>query len=161
RYAMAALNTAIGGGMSSRLFQQVREQRSLAYSVYSFGAGYADAGMFGVYAGCAPVKVDEVLKVCRSEMASVGEHGLGSEELERAKGQLRGGVVLGLEDPESRMARLAKADLLRGELSSIDEVIARIDAVTTDETLEVARLLLSGTPAVAVVGPFSDAGQFA
>lgn len=159
RYAMGALNAALGGGMSSRLFQEIRERRGLAYSVYSFGSGHADTGMFGVYAGCAPSKIEEVLKVCREELSTVAEYGLRADELERGKGQLRGAVVLGLEDPESRMARLAKADLLHGELSSIDDMLARIDDITLDDVRHVAGLL-AGPPAVAVVGPFDDATRF-
>lgn len=159
RHAMGVLNAALGGGMSSRLFQEVREKRGLAYSVYSFASSYADAGMFGVYAGCAPGKIDDVLKVCRDELETVAERGLTADELDRGKGQLRGSVVLGLEDPASRMSRIAKADLLHGELSSIDEVIADIDAVTLDDVRDAARLL-SGVPALAVVGPFDGPDRF-
>ncbi|MDN5852576.1 MAG: insulinase family protein, partial [Actinomycetia bacterium] len=112
RHALGVLNTAMGGGMSSRLFQEVREKRALAYAVYSFTTQYADAGMVGVYAGCAPSKVDDVLDVCRAELADIASNGLSADELERGKGQLRGGLVLGLEDPGSRMSRIAKADLL-------------------------------------------------
>jgi len=161
RHAAGVLNAALGGGMSSRLFQEVREKRGLAYSVYSYAANYADAGMVGVYAGCAPAKVDDVLALVREQLVHVADHGINADELERGKGQLRGSVVLGLEDSGSRMSRIAKADLLDGELLSIDEVLARIDAVTLDDVRELAAGLLAATPALAVVGPFDDADRFA
>ncbi|MGI8954368.1 MAG: M16 family metallopeptidase [Nocardioidaceae bacterium] len=159
RHALGVLSAAFGGGMSSRLFQEVRETRGLAYSVYSFAANYADAGMIGVYAGCAPGKVDDVLKVCRDQMTTLAGRGLSVDELERGKGQLRGAVVLGLEDPGSRMSRIGKADLMHGELDSIDEVLARIDAVTLDDVNAVAALLAT-PPTLAVVGPFDDTDRF-
>jgi predicted Zn-dependent peptidase len=160
RHASGVLHAALGGGMSSRLFQEVREKRGLAYSVYSFAASHADAGMFGVYAGCAPAKVDAVLDLVREQLLLVAERGLSPAELERGKGQVRGGVVLGLEDSGSRMSRLGKADLLHGELVSLDELLARIDAVTLDDVRELAADFLSATPSLAVVGPFDDADRF-
>ncbi|UYM04497.1 M16 family metallopeptidase [Solicola gregarius] len=161
RHALGVLNAAMGGGMSSRLFQEVREKRALAYSVYSFTNQYADAGMVGVYAGCAPSKVDDVLDVCRAELANIAAHGLTADELARGKGQLRGGLVLGLEDPASRMARIGRADLLHGELASIDGLLASIDGVTLDDVRDVAGDLLATEPALAVVGPFDDPSRFA
>ena len=130
RFALGVLNTALGGGMSSRLFQEIREKRGLAYSVYSFASQYADAGVFGVSAGCLPGKVDDVLETVRDELAKVAADGLTDEELERGKGQIKGGLVLGLEDTGSRMTRIGKAELVHGELLSIDELLDRIDAVT-------------------------------
>jgi len=159
RHAAGVLNSALGGGMSSRLFQEVREKRGLAYSVYSFAATYADTGMFGVYAGCAPSKVDAVLSLVREQLLAVAEAGISQAELDRGKGQLRGSVVLGLEDSGSRMSRIGKSDLLHGELASIAEVIARIDAVTIDEVRQVASEHLAGTPSLAVVGPFDDTSR--
>ena len=155
RYALGVLNAALGGGTSSRLFQEVRERRGLAYSVYSFAYHYADAGMFGVAVGCLPSKVDDVLSVVRTELARLGEHGLTDEELERGKGQLRGGLVLGLEDSGARMSRIAKAELLYDELPSIDEVIRRIDAVTLEDVQVLAKELVSQPETLAMVGPFS------
>ncbi|MGH1564846.1 M16 family metallopeptidase [Mumia sp. DW29H23] len=155
RHALGVLNAVLGGGMSSRLFQEIREKRGLAYSVYSFGANYADAGMLGVYAGCAPGKLGDVLKVVRDELATFAERGPSEEELERGKGQLKGSVVLGLEDPASRMSRIAKADLLNGELASLDDLLARIDDVTLDDARDVARMF-AGRPSLAVVGPFES-----
>jgi predicted Zn-dependent peptidase len=160
RHASGVLQAALGGGMSSRLFQEVREKRGLAYSVYSFAASHADAGLFGVYAGCAPAKVDAVLSLVREQLVRVAERGLTAEELERGKGQMRGGTVLGLEDSGSRMSRIGKSDLLHGELASLDEVLARIDAVTLDDVNELAAEFLGHLPSLAVVGPFDDTGRF-
>ncbi len=160
RFALGVLNVAFGGGMSSRLFQEIREKRGLAYSVFSFASHYADTGMFGVYVGCQPAKVDTVLGLCRDELADVADRGITSEELARGKGQLRGGLVLGLEDNGSRMSRLAKAELVYGELPSVGELLDDIDAVTLDDVRAVAGELLAATPAVGVVGPFADASQF-
>jgi predicted Zn-dependent peptidase len=156
RYALGVLNVAFGGGTSSRLFQEIRERRGLAYSVYSYGAHYADAGALAVAVGCLPSKVEEVLRVVREEMARLARDGLTAEEVERGKGQLRGGLVLGLEDSVSRMARIAKAELLYDELPSIDEVVRRIDAVTVDDVAGLARTLLTGRQTLAQVGPFDD-----
>ncbi|HZJ07875.1 MAG TPA: pitrilysin family protein [Nocardioidaceae bacterium] len=156
RYALGVLNAALGGGTSSRLFQEVREKRGLAYSVYSFASHYADAGMFGIALGCLPAKVGEVLTVVREELRRLAELGLTSEELERGKGQLRGSLVLGLEDSGARMSRVAKAELLYDELPSIDEVIRRIDAVTLEDVQLLAKELFSQPETLAVVGPFAE-----
>ena len=155
RYALGELNAAIGGGPSSRLFQEVRERRGLAYSVYSFAQHYSDAGAFCVGAGCLPGKLAGVLEVVRQELHDVAEHGITEEELARGKGQLRGGLVLGLEDSASRMSRIAKAELLYDELPSIDEIIRRVDVVTLDDVQTLARNLFRGPETLAVVGPGS------
>ena len=126
RYPMSVLNAVLGGGMSSRLFQEVREKRGLAYSVYSFAQGYSDAGYFGLYAGCAPAKLDQVLALMRAELERLAEHGISEDELERGVGQLRGGLVLGMEDTGSRMSRLGKAELVYGEYVGLDEALHRI-----------------------------------
>jgi predicted Zn-dependent peptidase len=160
RFALGVLNAALGGGMSSRLFQEVREKRGLAYSVYSYHAQYADTGLFGVYAGCAPRKVDEVLAICRDEVAKVAATGITVEELERGKGQLRGSLVLGLEDTGSRMSRIGKAELVYGELLSVDDVLNRIDAVTLDDVAAVSGEVLGAPPTLAVVGPFDEDRDF-
>jgi len=154
RYTLGILNAALGGGTSSRLFQEVREKRGLAYSVYSFASHYSDAGMFGVALGCLPAKTGEVLQVVRAELRKVVEEGLTFEELERGKGQLRGGLVLGLEDSGSRMSRIAKAELLYDELPSIDEVIRRIDSVTLEDVHLLAKELFSQPETLAAVTPF-------
>jgi predicted Zn-dependent peptidase len=156
RYTLGVLNAALGGGTSSRLFQEVREHRGLAYAVYSFAAHYSDAGMFGVGVGCLPSKVDDVLSVVRSELRKLAEDGITADELERGKGQLRGGLVLSLEDSGSRMSRIAKAELLYDELPSLDEVIRRVDAVTLDDVHVLAKELFSQPETLAIVGPFGD-----
>ena len=158
RFALEVLSAALGGGMSSRLFQEVREKRGLAYSVYSFTVPYADTGMFGVYAGCTPRRVDDVLDICREQLELARDKGLTAEELVRGKGQLTGGLLLGLEDTGSRMSRLAKGELLYGEHLTADEVTARVEAVTLDDVAEVAGEVLGRPRALAVIGPFGDRG---
>ena len=160
RFALGVLNAALGGGMSSRLFQEIREKRGLAYSVYSFSSQHADCGMWGIYAGCLPAKADDVLAICAEEIAKVCESGLTQEELDRGKGQLRGSIVLGLEDPASRMTRIGKSELVYPRLEPVDEILGRIDAVTLDEVREVANAILSQPKALAVVGPYDDADSF-
>ena len=157
RFALGVLNAALGGGMSSRLFQEVREKRGLAYSVYSFTSQYADTGMFGVYAGCQPAKADEVLAISREEIEKVVAHGLTDDELVRGKGQMRGQLVLGLEDPASRMSRLGKSELVYDRLEPVDEILGKIEAVTHDDVREVARHVVGPAKTLAVVGPFDDA----
>ncbi|MFM7598640.1 MAG: M16 family metallopeptidase [Actinomycetota bacterium] len=156
RYALGVLNAALGAGMSSRLFQRVREERGLAYSVYSFVSSFSDSGYTGIYAGCLPGKVNDVVRVCRETVAEVMRSGLTDEELQRGKGQVKGGVVLGQEDTGARMSRIAKGELLYAEIPSIDEVLGRIDAVGHDDVRELAGRLLSDEPTYAVIGPFDD-----
>lgn len=160
RYALGVLSAAFGGGMSSRLFQEIRERRGLAYAVFSYPASYADTGFFGIYAGCQPAKVDEVLAICRDELARVAADGITEAELERGKGQLRGGFVLGQEDTGSRMSRLGKSELVDDELRSVGETISRIDAVTLDDVRAVAADVLNGPRTLAVVGPFEEDRDF-
>ncbi|MGY2704142.1 MULTISPECIES: M16 family metallopeptidase [unclassified Nocardioides] len=153
RFALGVLNTALGGGTSSRLFQEVREHRGLAYSVFSFASHHADSGLVGVSVGCLPSKLDDVLAVVREELAKVATTGITAEELARGKGQLRGGLVLGLEDSASRMSRLGKAELVHDELLSIDEVMARVEGVTLDDVRSVAADVFTKPEILAVVGP--------
>jgi predicted Zn-dependent peptidase len=160
RFALGVLNAALGGGMSSRLFQEVREKRGLAYSVYSFSSQHADSGIWGVYAGCLPAKADEVLSICREEIAKVISGGLTDDELNRGKGQLRGSIVLGLEDPSSRMSRLGKAELVYPRLEPVDEILTAIDGVTHEDVRQIAAAVLDQPKALAVVGPFDDADTF-
>jgi predicted Zn-dependent peptidase len=160
KYALGVLNAALGGGMSSRLFQEVREKRGLAYSVYSFSSQHADTGIWGVYVGCLPAKADEVLAICRDEIAKVIDGGLTDAELDRGKGQLRGSIVLGLEDPSSRMSRLGKSELVYPNLEPVDEILAAIEAVSHDEIRAIAADVLARPKALAVVGPFDDPGAF-
>jgi predicted Zn-dependent peptidase len=153
RMALAVLHAALGGGMSSRLFQEIREKRGLAYSVYSFTSAYADTGLFGVYVGCQPRRTREVLEICRAELAQVAAHGLTDDELELGRGQVRGGLVLGLEDTGARMTRLGKSELVYGELPTVADLLGRIDAVTPDDVREVAAEVLGARPSLALVGP--------
>jgi predicted Zn-dependent peptidase len=160
RFALGVLNAALGGGMSSRLFQEVREKRGLAYSVYSFASQHADTGLWGIYAGCQPSNADEVLSICNAELAKVVESGLTDAELDRGKGQVRGGIVLGLEDPSSRMTRLGKSELVYPGLEPVDDVLAAIDAVTHDDIRAIAAEVLTKPKVLAVVGPFDDESAF-
>src|ERR1700689_2441143 len=160
RFALGVLNAAFGGGMSSRLFQEVREKGGLAYSVDSFTSQHADTGMWGVYVGCLPSKADDVLAICAEEITRVVEGGLTDAELARGKGQVRGSIVLGLEDPSSRMSRLGKSELVYPRLEPVEEVLASIDAVTHDDIRAVAADILTRPKALAVVGPFDDASAF-
>jgi len=161
RFALGVLNAALGGGMSSRLFQEVREKRGLAYSVYSFSEQHADAGTWGIYVGCLPSKADEVLAICREEVAKLVSGGLSDAELDRGKGQLRGSMVLSLEDPSSRMSRLGKSELVYPRLEPVDEVLASIEAVSHDDVMAVAAEVLTRPPVLAVVGPYDDDAPFA
>ena len=158
RFALGVLNTALGGGTSSRLFQEVRENRGLAYSVFSFSSHHADSGLVGVSVACLPNKLDDVLAVVRAELAKVASEGITAEELARGKGQLRGGLVLGLEDSGSRMSRLGKAELVYDELLSIDEVMDRVEAVTLEEVRTIAAELFAQPEVLAIVGPSAHPG---
>lgn len=158
RYAMALLTTALGGGMSSRLFQEVREKRGLAYSVYTYAQGFVDGGIFGVYVGCLPNKVRTVLDVCRTQLGDVAHHGLDPEEFIRSKGQVRGATVLGQEDTGARMTRIAKAAIHGEPLLSIPDLLDRIDAVTEGEVRDLAADMLTRVPSLAIIGPF-DRGE--
>jgi predicted Zn-dependent peptidase len=160
RFALGVLNAALGGGMSSRLFQEVREKRGLAYSVYSFNSQLADTGLWGVYVGCLPAKADEVLAICRDEIGKVVDGGITDAELDRGKGQLRGSIVLGLEDPSSRMSRLGKSELAYPRLEPVEEILTSVEAVTHDDIRAVARDVLTRPRVLAVVGPFDDADGF-
>jgi predicted Zn-dependent peptidase len=156
RPALAVLSTALGGGPSSRLFQQVREERGLAYSVYSATAGYADAGSLAVYAGCGPERLGEVATVVRGVLADVAANGLTAAERARAQGALRGGLVLGSEDTPSRMNRIGASEVDHGRQRTIAESLERISAVTDEQVAELARELLAEPLVTAVVGPFDD-----
>jgi predicted Zn-dependent peptidase len=157
RYALGVLNAALGGGMSSRLFQQVREQRGLAYSVYSAVDSYADVGSLSIYAGCSPGRLGEVAVVIGDVLADLARDGLSDTELARGKGQLRGGLVLGLEDAPSWMIRIGTAELNHGEHHTVEHELRRINAVTAEQVGELARELLRQRITAAVVGPYPHA----
>ncbi|WP_016909800.1 M16 family metallopeptidase [Streptomyces xiaopingdaonensis] len=152
RWALGVLSTALGGGMSSRLFQEIRERRGLAYSTYSFTSGFADCGLFGVYAGCRPAQVPEVLKICREELDDVASHGLSDDEVRRAIGQLAGSTVLGMEDTGALMHRIGKSELCWGEQMSVDAMLAKISAVTPDDVRAVASEVLTRRPSLSLIG---------
>ena len=156
RYAAAVLDAAVGGGMSSRLFQEIREKRGLVYSVGSALTHYAGDGAFSVYAGCSKKRVPEVLRLIRAGLDGVAADGLTSEEVARARGQLKGGMVLGLEDTGSRMSRLGKSELSYGEYLPVREVLARLDAVDEQQVREVATELFGRPTCLAVVGPYRE-----
>lgn len=156
RFAWGVLDNLLGCGTSSRLFQQVRESRGLAYSVFSYRNMYSETGDWAVYAGTAPANVPRLLEVVMTELDELVEKGATKEELERAKGATEGGMVMALEDPASRMSRLGKSELVGAEILSTDEIIARVEAVTLDEVARVAHELLAPERRVlTVLGPFS------
>jgi predicted Zn-dependent peptidase len=153
RFALGVLNNVLGGGMSSRLFQAVREERGLAYATYSYTSLFADSGTFAAYAGCAPGKAEEVVHLLRGELARAARDGVSETELERGKGMLAGSLALGLEDTGARMSRLGKGELLHDRLLSVDELRARVDRVTRQGVNDLAAELLSGPSALAAIGP--------
>ncbi|HZA40851.1 MAG TPA: pitrilysin family protein [Actinomycetota bacterium] len=157
RHALAVLDSVLGGGMSSRLFQEVREKRGLAYSVYSYRSLFADTGTFVVYAGTTPQNAETVIDIVRGEVDSIVRDGITEAELERARGHIKGSLVLSAEDPGSRMNRLGRQQLTTGEILSIDELIGKFDAVEMDDVVRVAnRVLGGGSFRVTVVGPFDE-----
>jgi len=154
RWVLGVLNTALGGGMSSRLFQEVRERRGLAYQVYSSVASYADTGHLSVYAGCQPDRLGSVAGVVHEVLGDVAREGLDDAEVARAKGQLRGSLVLGLEHPSSRMSRIGKGELSFAEYLTVEQTLEKIEAVTTEQVATLAGQLLTRPVATALVGPY-------
>jgi predicted Zn-dependent peptidase len=144
RYAAYVLNTALGGGMSSRLFQEVREKRGRVYSIYSFLSAFLDCGYFGIYAGTSPEWVDEVIEVTFNEIAKVAREGLKDEELARAKSQLKGNMLLGMESTDSRMNRLARNEIYYRRDVPLDELARQIESVTNDQVVELASSCFRG-----------------
>ena len=156
RYAMGILNTVLGGGMSSRLFQEIREKRGLAYSVYSFNQGYSDASTFGLYAGCSPAKAQEVTELMIQELEKVASSGITMDELNLAKGNIAGSLALKFETNQARMSRLASAEIVAGEFMDLDDTIARFDAVELSEVQELARDLIGRERSIVAVGDVSE-----
>ncbi|HTX00726.1 MAG TPA: pitrilysin family protein, partial [Acidimicrobiales bacterium] len=157
RFALACLNHSLGGGLSSRLFQKIREERGLAYSIVSDRSAYADAGTLAVSVGTAPERAEEVLGLVVAELDELARHGVSDAELKLAKGHLRADMVLSLEESGSRMSRIGASQLLHGEVLSVEELLARIEAVTLEEVNGLAGSLLSSRRVLAVVGPFATA----
>lgn len=155
RHALSVLMSVLGGGMSSRLFQNIREQRGLAYSVYSFSAGYRDAGLFGLYAACRPTRTAQVVELLAEELTRMGTSGIDEQELARAKGQITGSFALGLEDTSSRMGRLGTIELVHGRYTSVDETLERIGRIGVDDVRDLAARLSGGFSTRVEVGPES------
>ena len=152
RYAMGVLNTVLGGGMSSRLFQEIREKRGLAYSVYSFNQGYSDAAYFGLYAGCSPAKTAEVTRLMIAEFEKIAADGITEAELELAKGNISGSLALKFESTQARMSRLASAEIVQGQFIDLDQTFASFDAVTNDQVMALAKDLLTKERSIVAVG---------
>jgi predicted Zn-dependent peptidase len=156
RVVLGVLNSVLGGGMSSRLFQEVRERRGMAYSVYSYSVGYSDAGVFGLYAACAPAKARSVGELMLAELHRMAEHGIERDELRRAVGQLSGASALALEDSDTRMTRLGRSELTLGEFADLDESLRRLALVTPESVQELAAELAARPLSVAAVGSVDD-----
>lgn len=151
-YAMILLNNALGGGMSSRLFQEVREKRGLAYSIYSYHTAHIDSGLFTIYAGTTPKQTAEVLELIDEVLADVRDNGLHPDELRKGKEQMKGSLILGLESTSSRMTRNGKHLLMQGRTFTLDDLIEKIEAVTEDDIRGLARRIFESGYATALVG---------
>ncbi|CAB4903095.1 unannotated protein [freshwater metagenome] len=156
RYAMGVLNTVLGGGMSSRLFQEIREKRGLAYSVYSFNQGYSDAATYGLYAGCSPAKAKEVTELMIAELDKVAQSGITSEELVLARGNISGSLALKFETNQARMSRLASAEIVAGEFMDLDETIERFEAVELSQVQALAQDLMKLPRSIVAVGDVTE-----
>ncbi|KQO06473.1 zinc protease [Agreia sp. Leaf244] len=156
RSALSVLGSVFGGGMSSRLFQEIREKRGLAYSVYSFAPSYSDAGLFGMNAGCTPARVGEVAELMIDQLHLLADQGITAEELRRAHGQLSGSAALALEDSDTRMSRLGRAEITQGEFVDLDEALRRLDRVTPSDVQDLARDIASRPLSISAVGAISD-----
>lgn len=152
RYALHVLDVALGGGMSSRFFQDLREERGLVYSTYTYHSCFQETGLFAVYAGTSPANAEIVLELVAKGLRDV-RRGLRPGELERAKEQLKGSLMLGLENTANRMSRIARMELFQEEWLTPDEVVARIDQVTEEDVQRVTASLFSGDLLLAAVGP--------
>ncbi len=160
RFAMGILASALGGGMSSRLFQEIREKRGLAYSVYAYAQQFAGSGQIGFYAGCKPDKAVEVLEIIREVLADVADNGMSHEEIERAKGAVRGSLVLSQEDSGSRMSRIGKNEIVYGAIMGFDDILKAVSKVNEVDIREIASAYLTKTPTLALVGPFKNTTKF-
>jgi predicted Zn-dependent peptidase len=156
RYAMGILNTVLGGGMSSRLFQEIREKRGLAYSVYSFNQGYSDGAVFGLYAGCSPKKTTEVTKLLLEEFNKVASDGITQAELDLAKGNISGGLALKFESTQARMSRLISSEIINGQFIDLDSTLAAFDAVTLKEVQQLAADSASRDRTIVAVGDVKE-----
>ena len=160
RFAMGVLSAALGGGMSSRLFQEIREKRGLAYSVYAYTQQFAGSGQIGFYAGCNPSKAIEVVEIIREVLSDVANNGMSYEEIERAKGAVRGSLVLSQEDSGARMSRIGKSEIVYGAIMSFDEILTSVARVNEADIKAIASEYLTKTPTLALVGPFKSESKF-
>ena len=156
KFAVYVLDVILGGGMSSRLFQRLREERGLVYSTYSYHSCFQDAGVFGVYVGTGPENVGQVTQIIQDEFDRLMEEGVTAEELHRGQEQLKGSLMLGLESTAARMGRIAKSELFYEAILTPDELAAKIDAVTVDMVQRVAQLFLWGPLTAAAIGPTEE-----
>ncbi len=157
RYALLIADHVLGGGMSSRLFHEIRESRGLAYAVHSFRMPFTDAGANAVYVGTTPSQTAEVLKLVRGEMDRMMELGVTDEELQRAKGHMKGSLAISLEDADGRMNRLGRNEITGLDHSSVDEIVEKVDAVTSEDVIEVSRAAYGGPYVIGATGPFDAA----
>ncbi len=157
RYAMGILNTVLGGGMSSRMFQEIREKRGLAYSVYSFNQGYSDAAYFGLYAGCSPAKTAEVTRLMISEFEKIANEGIRQDELDLAKGNISGSLALKYESTMARMNRLISAEIVNGEFFDLDDSLRHVHAVTLADIQSLAQELVTRERSIVAVGDVDEA----
>jgi predicted Zn-dependent peptidase len=160
RFTMGVLSAALGGGMSSRLFQEIREKRGLAYSVYSYAQQFAGSGQIGFYAGCNPSKAVEVINIIQEVLHDVANNGMSHEEIERAKGAVRGSLVLSQEDSGSRMSRIGKSEIVYGQIMGFDEILQAVARVTPEDIRVIASEFLTKTPTLGVVGPYKSEAIF-
>ena len=157
KYVLSLLDLAVGGGMSSRLFQEIREKRGLAYSVGTYTTCYREAGAFAVYAGTSPDSVDEVIEISLAEMRKVRADNITEIELQRAKNQVRSGMVMGQESMSNRMTRIGKSEVTYGRIVPLEEITAKIEAVTLANTHQAAdELLREECFTLAQVGPVDE-----
>jgi len=157
RFTLSVLDATLGGGMSSRLFQEIREKKGLAYAVYSYHSLYQDTGAYTVYAGTRPGNMEQVVRMVQTEVEKVKQDGITAEELDRAKESMKGQLVLGLESTRNRMTRLGKAQVTDTPILSIDELVERVESVTGEDVTALARRLFGGERALTVIGPFDVA----
>jgi len=156
RFAQSIFNAVLGGGMSSRLFQEIREKRGLVYSVFSFASSYSDAGISGFYAGTSPNKAPEVTKLMMDEFLRVVDSGITRDELARAQGQIAGASALALEDTDTRMSRLGRAEIAAGEFNDYDSMLEQLNAVTVADVRDLATEFASGALSLISVGAADD-----
>src|SRR3990170_1336754 len=156
RFAFGVVNNALGGGMSSRLFQEIREKRGLAYAVYSYHTMFAETGLFAVYAGTTPSRAQEVLSLIRTQLEDVAANGITKAELERAKGHMKGALVLSIEDTSGRMSRLGRSEVARGEILTVSQALKRVERVTMEDARRAAGRVLTQPLALSVLGPFDE-----